>query len=236
MKNKRFKKLLAVGLLIGIMSVFTISYGETTNLISVWVQNNIKFEFNGVEKNFPDEYKVLTYKGITYVPMNYICQNLDAKLDWEESTNMVRITTERQNEIEKIIEENEKVAKTYEKLPIMKLKDNILINISSISIDSNETSVYLKIENKGKIPVQLIQKECKIISDGKAYAFNKKDNKYNMNWYEDIREDKNIADRIILPKVPNNKDMTLYLKILKNNIDQEIEEVEFNIKAIDSSK
>lgn len=223
---KKYKQLI-VGILIGTMlGVAGIAYADSSKLISVWVMDNIRFEFDNVEKELPQGYHVLVQDEKTYVPTGFIAQNLGAEIDWNNNTRTIKITSKEIDDNAKLIQENNKVTKEYKKLPAKFITENCIVKINSISIDSEATKIYMEVENIDKYPMKLIQNEAKIIYNKKIY--NHKDLSRNIlynediNWYKDIKEDESIVGVINLPRIPKDaKKITLYLQLIQNDETQE---------------
>lgn len=231
---KKYKQLIT-GLVIGSMlgmggSVFA----EDISVISVFVKKAIHFEINGKKKELPKEDTVFTYKGKTYVPINFMAENLGAEINWDNKTKTISVQSKKKEEIEK--QERSKIE--YHRLPIKRLIGNVWIDITGVSIDKKNKFiwVYLEVENKGDAPIQIDQMRTKMIAEDQT-IYKQGDlvtmvNPYDHTWFDDIRKDDEINGFIKMPLPEGEeelKNFTLVLKMIQNDGSQKETEVRFDI-------
>lgn len=236
MGNKKYKYILIV-LIVGMLFSITFNvFAETSSIISVFLKNNIKFEFNGEHKELPDEYVVLNYNGRTYVPARFIAEELGAEVQWDAVTNTINIVQEKQEDISEEINEDIKQDESskveYKEIPVSKSYHDMLLGITLLSYDNNYWRVYLKLENKGNIPLQLLPSETKIEVDDKEYDIEDAPIHYlDTRWYNDIKEDDDLEGYIVLPKLHKEpENLHIEFKVLSNNEKQEKRTIEFDVK------
>ncbi len=257
--NKRNNKFLVLGILIGLLSSISIQvFANTNDIVQAYLRNDIKFKFDGNEEKLDEGYAVLNYDSRTYVPARFIAEKLRAEVNWVEETSTIEINSSRllngesqeeknseiEDDINDIYEEenmqdvNKEETKIYSGVPVSKDLHDKLISVTDISYDNGHWRVYLKVENKGDTPIQLLQRETKVVVDDKNYTtkylpIHLLDNK----WYNDIKKrDKDSDDDVMkgfitLPEIhknPEKFDLTFY--ILQNDGKQEKQEIKFNVK------
>lgn len=233
-------KTLTAGIIIGSLCTLGIQvFAEpASNVVTAFVSNMITFEFNGVKKELPVGYNVLTYRDRTYVPIRFVAENLGADVDWAYDTKTIKLTSALKtdnkvcDEPQSILEKKTIVTKTFQKLPQNYNDMDMLLGVSVVTKDDeDERRVYVTLENKKTTPLQLIQSETKIVVDGIEYfmkdvpAF-----RLDSRWYNDVTEDNRTEGYITLPKIHRNpKELQLTLVVLKNDGKNEKQKIEFNI-------
>ncbi|MCT4618987.1 MAG: copper amine oxidase N-terminal domain-containing protein [Marinisporobacter sp.] len=231
---KRYKQLI-VGLVVGSMlgmggSVFA----ENSSVISVFVKKAIHFEFNGEKKELPKDTQAFSYKGNTYLPVKFIAQNLDTELKWDQKTKVLSFTAKKKED-ENVAQQSKK--NDYKELPIKKLVGDAWVEITGINVNENDgfAWVYLEVENKKEIPIQIDQMRTKIILEDEIYeqsTLRNIINPYDNIWFNDIRKDDEINGFIKMPLPKDGKKLenfTLVLNVIQNDEKQKKTEVKFNI-------
>ncbi|SET22160.1 Copper amine oxidase N-terminal domain-containing protein [Natronincola peptidivorans] len=234
-------KYLAAGLVLG--SILTMSLGNiyaSPQGIAAWINNAFQFQFNGEAKALPEGYNVIVYEGRSYVPARFIAENLGAAVIWDDATKTIDIKSEDKQDVT-IIESKKEKEDTeqqeedrkieYQRLPVSKAYKGMNITATVIDRNNTQTVVYLTIDNKNSAPLQLIQRDTRVVVENKEY-FTKDvgPHRYDMVWYNDIIKDKAQEGYVVLPSTPENaKNMSLYLNILKNDYSQERIEVVLDI-------
>lgn len=232
-----FKKyrLLLVGMIIGCLcTLSTQVFAISANAVTAWVSNLITIEFDGEIKPVPEGDNILTYRDHIYVPVRFVAENLGADVDWDYEMKRIKITSPKKKIIieEKKKEEEKKEPEIkYEKMPVTKNYVDMLVGVTAVVNDDYDTRIYVTLENKKNIPLQLLQSESKIKVDGREYSIDKvTPYKIDKQWYQNIKEDQTAEGYIIIPKIPKDaKEMHLVVKVLKNDRSQEKRDVEFNI-------
>lgn len=239
MKSAKLR-LLTLCLAIGI--VLTLSSGTLfaiTKNVYATVSEQITFRFNDEVKELPDGYTVLSYAGRTYVPARFIAQELGAEVEWDEEIQTIFITSDVPEEeiADEIGEEEEEsiiIKYDYEKLPLQEIKNDVIVTVNSITIDRDQTRVYLKVRNLGELPVQLIQTETKFVIDGDTHNQSELTEneryRYDQTWFNDIREDESREGLIKMPDIPKDtEELILHLKAFKNDGSKEQWEYTYHI-------
>ncbi len=123
-------------------------------------------------------------------------------------------------------------AANYQKIPINRVLTSMNIGVTGLFKDDYYTRVYLELENKKTVPLQLQQIETKAIVDGVAYKT--RDIMHftlDQVWYHDVAHEEIESGYVMLPRLPEDaKEMYLELTILYNDAAQKTETVEFAIK------
>ncbi|QXM06745.1 stalk domain-containing protein [Crassaminicella indica] len=229
-KYKHFITGIIIG---GILGAGTLSYAAISGPISAWVKENISFEFNGEKKELPKSDKVLVYENKVYVPAWFIAENLGATLEWNKGRKTIQINAKNQKEKE---EKQIKIpTEDYETMPVKKLVDDVLITVNSISIDTDETRVYLKVKNIGEKDIVIEQGKTKLVANNKTYEqkdiVSKVLHAFSQIWFNNIKEDDEVEGMIKLPPIKKDtKNVTLILKMLQNDGSGKETEIKFNIK------
>ncbi|QZY55492.1 stalk domain-containing protein [Crassaminicella profunda] len=229
----KYKHFIAGVIIGGILGVGTLCYAATAGPINVWIEENISFEFNGEKKELPKADKVLLYENKVYLPAWFIVENLGATLEWDKNSKTIQIQSKKKTEHE------EQMAQVpnddYQTLPLKKLVDDVLITVNDISIDANETRIYLKVKNIGEKNIVIEQGKTKIIVNNTIYdqkdIVNKVLHAFDQVWFNDIKEDDEIEGSIKLPAIKKDaKNATLILKMLQNDGSGKETDIKFNIK------
>ena len=236
---QRFK-ILTAGIIIGSLCTLGIQvFAEpASNIVTAFVSNMITFEFDGVKKELPAGYNILTYRDRTYVPIRFVAENLGAEVDWINDTQTIKLISALKtddkvcDEPKDIQDEKISVTRNFQKLPQNYNDMDMLLGVSVVTKDDkDERRVYITLENKKITPLQLIQSETKIVVDGIEYyrkdvpAFRLDD-----RWYKDVQQDGRTEGYITLPKLHRDpKELQLTLVTLKNDSKREKQKVEFNI-------
>lgn len=123
-------------------------------------------------------------------------------------------------------------AGNYQKLPLNKVLPAFNIGITGLFKDDHYTRVYLELENKKEIPLQLQQVKTKAIVDGEAYKTSDILHfTLDQRWYHDIAHEELEDGYVMLPPLPEDaKEMFLELTFLFNDAKQETTTVEFYIE------
>ena len=123
-------------------------------------------------------------------------------------------------------------AGNYQKLPLTRVLSAMNIEVTGLFKDDNYTRIYLELENKKSVPLQLLQTKTTAIVDGEIYKTSDILHfALDERWYHDIREEEIRDGYVMLPPIPEDaKEMLLELTILYNDAKQETKTVEFYIK------
>lgn len=239
---KKFKYL-TLGIIIGLtISAGASVYADVLVTVNTFIMDNIKFEFNGVEKEKPQDYTVLNYKNRVYVPARFIAEELGAEVLWDAETETIMINQEEEEpevveepeetEEPKDVEEPE-ISNKYEDTPVSISDLQLNLGIEDVIYDEqgNRWRLYVKLENKEDKPIRLSQLDTKIIVDGVEYSMDKVPlHTIDDRWYRDIREDERLSGYIAMPQFDkDSKKMDVVLTIIENTEKQEKKEFEFFI-------
>ena len=123
-------------------------------------------------------------------------------------------------------------AGNYQKLPLTKVLPAFNIGITGLFEDDHYTRVYLEVENKKEVPLQLQQTKTTAIVDGETYkASDVQYLTFDERWYHDVDYEELKIGYVMLPPLPEDaKEMFLELTILYNDAKQETTTVEFYIE------
>ncbi|MFZ5968853.1 MAG: stalk domain-containing protein [Bacillota bacterium] len=247
MRKSKYSYVLS-GILIG--SLFTMSAqvwaDQYMRAVSAYVNELVTFEFNGEQKKLPQGYEVLIYNDRSYVPARFVAEELGAKVDWDDVTKTIKFTSqpvkEQDNDNEKPKEtdtssDTSEPQVSYRELPISKHFQEMNLEVLSVVTEDPEissdagTKIYVALENKERIGLQLLQRETKIVVDGVDYSMEKVlPYKLDSRWYNDVTYDETEEGYILIPKIPKDaKTMDLTLTVLKNDSKQEKIVVEYHI-------
>jgi len=120
----------------------------------------------------------------------------------------------------------------YQKLPISRVLTDMNIAITGLVEEDYYTRIYLEVENKKSVPLQLLHTSASAIVDGEKYlASDMLHFTPDGRWYHDILEEEIKDGYILLPPIPeDNKEMYLELTFLYNDASQDTTTVEFYIR------
>lgn len=215
---------LMLGILIGAMVMmsaqgFAAQQGMTVSALLV---NHFTIEFDGIAKALPKGYNILLYEGRTYVPARFIAEELGAEVGWNESEKTVEITLpkpEPKPEPKEDPAQEEVDSKSYKKLPITRRYQHMDITATAYIADGSDRRLFVSLENKSDIPIQLRQFEVEVVADGQAYPMSEV-NVFRMDarWFNDVRGDETLEGYIALPSsIPKDAEkMSLRIPV-KNN-------------------
>lgn len=243
---------IVLGTVIGsVLTLSTGAFAETTKLVSAYLGNHIRFEFNGEIKKPSEDKPAIIYKDSIYVPIRFIAEGTGMPINWNPQTQTVEIKTPEPQIIEKIVykeipkedtspnsdkdknkKEEQKKYESYKTLPIEKTYSEMNITALSIIKNSSDTKIYFSIKNKDNAPLQLLQSETTILVDGITYDIKDMNSGYwDYSWYDDIPKNEEHEGYIIFKNIPEDtKGICIVLKVMKNDYSKEIIEVPFEIK------
>jgi hypothetical protein len=237
-------------------SIFTFSTGvfaDTSKLVSAYLANYIRFEFDGEIKKPSEDKPAIIYKDSVYVPIRFIAEGAGMPITWNAKTQTVEIKTPEPQIIEKEIyiempkedkienpekEEEKKDSRDYQTLPLTKTYTNMEVKAITMLAEENQTQIFFAVENKDSYPLQLIQSETVIEVDGIPYKISDKPSSYwDTNWYNDIRKDEIREGYIIFNEIPDDaKGIHIVLKIVQNDGSGKYTEVPFDLKVTNNNK
>lgn len=239
---------IVLGTVIGsILTLSTGAFAETSKLVSAYLANHIRFEFNG-EIKIPSEGKpAIIYKDSVYVPIRFIAEGTGMPITWNAQTQTIEIKTPEPEVIEKVVyvevpreekeeekeKKEEKDTRNYQTYPITKTYMNMDVTIQTVLKNDDETKVFIAIKNKEYPPLQLIQRETVIEVDGVPYKVSDiSDLRWDTKWYHDIRKDEIREGYIIFKEIPEDAEgIHMVLKIMQNDGSGKYTEVPFDIKV-----
>lgn len=180
--------------------------------------------------------KINTKPSAAYLALQKEKENLEKAV--KEQEERIKALEKEANELKGQPGEKEPGAKgqpagSYQKLPLSQVLPAMNIKATGLFKDDHNTRVYLELENKKSVPLQLRQALTKAIVDGEVYktsdilhfALDEK-------WYHDILKEETQEGYVTLPPIPKDaKEMLLELTILYNDAKQETTTVEFYIKC-----
>ncbi|WP_341876174.1 stalk domain-containing protein [Defluviitalea saccharophila] len=240
---------IVLGTVLGsVLTLSTGAFAETSKLVSAYLGNHIRFEFNGEIKKTSGDKPAIIYKDSVYVPIRFIAEGTGMPINWNSQTQTVEIKTPEPEVIEKVVyvevpkedkevkdekKEDKKDSRDYHTLPISKSYTNMEVKAINILKEENQTKIFFEVKNKESYPLQLIQSETIIEVDGKPYKMSDKPTVYwDTNWYNDIRKDEISEGYIIFNEIPKDaKGIHIVLRIMQNDGSGKYNEVPFDIKV-----
>lgn len=123
-------------------------------------------------------------------------------------------------------------AGNYQRLPQSRTLPDYNIKATGLFKDDHYTRVYLELENKKEVPLQLQQFKTKATVDGEVYkASDILHFTFDQRWYHDIDHEEIEEGYVMLPRLPEDAgEMFLELTILYNDAKQKTETIEFYIE------
>lgn len=120
----------------------------------------------------------------------------------------------------------------YQKLPISRVLTDINIAVTGLIEEDYYTRIYVEVENKKAVPLQLLHTSALAIVDGDRYKASEMLHfTPDERWYHDIAEEEIRSGYILLPSIPEeSKEMLLELTIIYNDASQETTTVDFAIR------
>ena len=173
---KKFKSA-AMGFVAGAMCMVSVTAFAAYNDITVKLFNDVTFTFDGVKTASPSDQPVLNYNGYTYVPLRYVAETLNAKVNWDIPTRNIDVQSDKKTyikevEVEKIVyvdkDEVDEDKVVYSKLPVKAKKNDHTVEVTGVSRDevSKYTKIFIDLENDNSNGVQLVPSSSKLVVDG----------------------------------------------------------------------
>lgn len=213
--------------------------------ISAWVANNIGLYFNNQFTELPQGYDVILYNGRAYTPARFVAEELGAEVIWDEVTSSIFIQYEEEQEEEETpeipddeseeekTEEPSKPISSYRKLPYGQISHEAYITVTGVDIQNNQTTLYLEIEGRRDVPIQLKQGASKLIVGDESYKTDDLKSAIDVidtRWYHDIREEDRVSGWIKFPAIDKETEyLSLYIETFRNDGSNETTEFEFDI-------
>jgi len=92
MKRVETQKSLFFTILAALLVIACVTYASTsTTKIDVHFQH-LTYIFNGVEKSPPEEQKGFIYNGTTYVPLRFVAEALNQRVEWDQDRLTITVT------------------------------------------------------------------------------------------------------------------------------------------------
>ena len=155
----------------------------------------------------------------------------------KEQEEKIKALEERIKALENEVGEEETSAEgqpagNYQKLPLSRVLPDMNISVTAMFKDDHYTRIYLELENKKAVPLQLLHTRTTAIVDGEIYKTGDILHfALDERWYHDIQEEEIEVGYVMLPPIPKDaKEMLLELTILYNDAKQETTTLEFYIK------
>jgi gas vesicle protein len=149
LKNKQLLAGIAIG---GIIASTGVALADQ-NSVTATIENWIKFQFNGVEKTLPEGFNVLNYNGRVYVPARFVAEQLGGKVEWDSSTQKIKVTSDLQNQID---EQQQQIEKLKDQLADLQNQHQVsnAITGSGVSDDKykiDDLNVSINYNNNGEM-------------------------------------------------------------------------------------
>lgn len=227
------------GMLVGMIIMATgAGFSYPGKSVVAQVVDDISFYFDGKKAELSDGYHILAYNGRTYVPARFVAESLGAEVRWQEASRSINITSKEcpvkesicPETSEEIVENNEPKA-DYRSLPQTKMFRNMTVAATVLGKDNNNTKVYIKIDNRGDIPVQLVMSSVSALVDGKRYTHNDTPTfLWDTDWFNNINRDETREGFLIFPRFPDDvKGMILEFEIKYNDGSGRSESLKYEI-------
>ncbi|RKD22009.1 Copper amine oxidase N-terminal domain-containing protein [Caminicella sporogenes DSM 14501] len=250
MKRTKKYSYFMIGMIVGILiSIAGVAFADGFSQVRVWLAGDLTFKFNGMKKRLPYGQTSLIYKDRVYVPARFIAENIGAKVKWIAESRTIEINyneresvkKEEKEEItsDKSVEDNVKKNDDYDKLPITQKFDEAYITITGLHFDKDMLRIYLKVENKGDVPIQIDQIATKMIVDDKEYFQDDLTNvlfPYDRIWFNDIKKDDEIKGEIKMPPIDKDtKKLSVFIKVRENNLSKKEKVIRYDIDLEDEN-
>ena len=184
----------------------------------------------------PEEYQILAYNGRTYLPVRFIAESLNAEVNWNEASRKISIKTKECQVEDKQVNDEKKVDEKQPSVIFKQIPQSIHLHNMDVSVtlstrDNNLTRIYLRVENKQQIPIQLLLSEVEAIVDGKTYRLiDSPSFQWDTRWYNDILRDETRVGYLTFSRIPEDKkEMSLNFAIKYNDGSNNRENFNFNI-------
>lgn len=155
----------------------------------------------------------------------------------KEQEEIIKALEQEIKDLEEGIEKEEPSAEgqpdgNYQKLPINRVLTDMNIAITGLIEEDYYTRIYLEVENKKTVPLQLLHTSATAIVDGEKYMASEMLHfTPDERWYHDIVEEEIGEGYILLPPIPeDSKEMHLELTFLYNDARQDTTTVELYIR------
>jgi hypothetical protein len=155
----------------------------------------------------------------------------------KEQEERIKTLEQEIKDLEELAEKEEPSAEgqpvaNYQKLPLKRVLTDMNISVTGLVRDDFYTRIYLEVENKKTVPLQLLHTRTTAIVDGEEYKTSDIMHfALDERWYHDIAEEELRDGYIMLPILPEgSKEMLLQLTFLYNDAGQDTTTVEFAIR------
>lgn len=228
------KSLLTVGISLGIVLTLSIQVfaAPAIEKIQAYVNNQFTFEFDGVEKKLSEDYEIIVYKDRSYVPVRFVAENLGAKVDWNDETKKISITSQK-NDSNKPADDDS-IEYNYRVLP--QTKDLLGYRVSLLTYSKEGQNLgdrlYLSIANDSDAAIRIDQMATKVIAGGKTYTMKGSDAvDFDTRLYNDINKDQYVEGYLRLPKeLKDEKNLHVEITISStSNQESKSQILEYNI-------
>lgn len=153
-----------------------------------------------------------------------------------ESEELKQKIVDLEAKIKTLEEEKEKTQPDldYRRLPVSKILRDINVDVTLVVLDDGESfnRIYLAVENKQNIPLQLLHQKTVAVVNGIEYkAANVPVQMLDERWYHNINSEEIKEGYVVLPAIPESGgNMLLTLTVLYNDADQRTVDLEFAIR------
>lgn len=226
------KKSLIVGIIIGLLVSLGLQvYGaDVVSKVTAHLRNDYHITLTGELQQLPEEYGVLIYNDRAYLPIRYVGELLDCKIQWLENTKTIDIQPPKDNTDSTVIDTT-----NSGKIPQSIETTDYRITAFYLGRDDDEKyryRLYLRLENKTKDSVyRLDAGSAQYVIEGKIHGYNSiigvlPDATWNTAY---ARPEESLEGYIRLPEAANNaENVRIKVNITKDGSGEPIP-VEFNI-------
>lgn len=222
--------------------------------ISAFINPEFRYNFDGMNKDLPQEYESIIYNNRSYVPARFVAENLGAEVqfnsnnktiyfvskegkatsDLENYISKIEMLEKKVNDLERQLEEAKKVSQVnYSKLPLTQNLRDYSVTVQDLFIDQSSrfSKLYVSVENTDRFNfINLSPLRTTIIHNGREYTASTIDT--DLNLFQAISRNNRIQGGITFEDLP--KDMNEFIikvTIIENEGFRENERVlQFNAK------
>lgn len=214
------KGILVAGITLGVLLCMGIQTfaSDAVKHITASINDTFQFIVNGEKADLPEEYEVLIYNNRTYLPVRAVGDMVGTKVDWDDRTKTITLTSPKSSE------ENPP-QKEYEKLPVTKENKEFTLTVTTCTKDVQDhyRKLGLRLESRQEnITIRIIPSATKYIIDGVSYNYSQTESTYwDDRWYTSYAEkDRDLEGYLILPKEAQNAhDIHLEVTVAKDTDD-----------------
>lgn len=243
-------KTLCIGFAAGAACMMTTSVLGAYTQVRATLVHDALFNINDNLVASPSDMPALNYNGYTYVPLRFVAEELDCKVNWNAANRQVLVIGPKKEVVEKIVEKPvEKIVyvdkndaegnRVYSTLPAKESMKDYKVTMKTLIMDDDEdytgirySKVYLNIENLDAEKVQIDQLDATLTLDGEEFQMARKDSVWDDTWdNEYVKEDEDMDGYLIFDGVKKDYSTgTLKFRVRVSEDGNRTDFVEINFK------